>query len=270
MNRWVMVAAALVAGCGGGGGGGDRLAAPDNQSYDSPRISPDGKTIAFVLTTRGVSDSEQLAVMALDGSGVRMLAPAATYLAGPAWSPDGATIYFTSKLGIEKVAAAGGTATTVSTGFNTFAAMTPDLSPDGKTLVWQVNGGGMYTLDVSTPGATPVLLMDGQAPRFSHDGKKLLFLHGAKYMLAVMDLASKQVTDLVETDTYLANAAWFPDDLRIAYVAKGGIEVVTVADKSHSQIADQFAAKSMDLSATGQTIVYAVNGQADLFVLTGF
>ncbi len=33
---------------------------------------------------------------------------------------------------------------------------------------------------------------------------------------------------------------------------------------------DEFAAKSLDVSPDGKKMVYAINGQADLFVLTGF
>jgi len=266
MKTLVLATLVAVAGCGGGGGGGSvrSLTPPDGKAGDSPRLSPDGKSIAYKLNRNGAAEPDQIVVVGLDGSGSHMVA-SAEFIDGLVWAPDGSKLYFTSNLGVQSVPLAGGTPTQVG---DSFAALNPDISPDGKTLVWGVNGGSLETLDLSTAGARKVTLGPGSAPRFSHDGKRIAFLEGPKYTLKVMDLATKQVTELVDTDSYLSTVAWYADDQHIAYLSKQGIEKISLADKSHQLLRDEFAAKDMDMTADGKTVVYAINGQELIFIAT--
>jgi Tol biopolymer transport system component len=204
--------------------------------------------------------------MGIDGKGMRMLAAANSYLAAPVWSADGTQIYFTSDKGVEAVMADGTGQRTVADGF---ATMSPDLSPDGKTLAWSVNGGGIYTQDLTMTSARAQHLVDGESPRYSHDGQRLLFVRdsGGAATIAILEIATGNITNLVDTHDYLTNAVWFPDDQRIAYLSKDGIEVMTLAEKKVKRVADEFAAKSLDLSADGKTLAYAVNGDSAIFVL---
>jgi Tol biopolymer transport system component len=77
-----------------------RLTATESAEY-TPRFSPDGKTIAFLGTRRGLTDLEttmeddHVYVMNADGSARRELGAAVDNRQGPPqFSPDGRYVYF--------------------------------------------------------------------------------------------------------------------------------------------------------------------------------
>jgi Tol biopolymer transport system component len=263
--------AVSLAGCGsdttGGGGTGSGKEPTEitfDKNADEPRFSPDGKTIAFVQTGADDSSSE-LGVMDTAGMGRKTLAPAGGYLAGPAWSPDGKQIFFGSNEGISVVPAAGGTATVVVMGF---ATLDPDVSPDGKSLVYAVNGGGLKIVDLATPTMPKELGSNGTSPRFSPDGKTIAFEDNEK--IKIIDIASSQVTEVVDGGTYLASVDWFPDGKRLGITSDKGIEIVTLGTTPERAVVhDEFAAKNVDVSADGKSIAYTVNGVKSIFVISG-
>ncbi|HEY1021014.1 MAG TPA: hypothetical protein VGE06_01820, partial [Flavisolibacter sp.] len=108
-----------------------------------------------------------------------------------------------------------GTYKNVSFTVNEGTWMNLDLSPDGKEIVFDLLGD-IYTMPVS--GGTAKVLREGLAyevqPRFSPDGKKILFTSdaGGGDNIWVMDRngsGAKQITK--ETFRLLNNAAWSPD-----------------------------------------------------------
>jgi len=93
--------------------------------------------------------------------------------------------------------------------------MSLDISPDGQTIVFDLLGD-IYTMPISGGNATP--LRTGVAwevqPRFSPDGKKILFTSDAGGGDNIWTMSAKgekahQVTK--ETFRLLNNAAWTPD-----------------------------------------------------------
>ena len=60
---------------------------------NSPRWSPDGKTVAFVAK-RGDNESAQIYLLPSDGGEARQLTWHATAVSEIAWAPDGSAVYF--------------------------------------------------------------------------------------------------------------------------------------------------------------------------------
>jgi Tol biopolymer transport system component len=109
----------------------------DGTSVHEPRFSPDGATIAFVQSTQK-ADSSELAVMASAGEQRKTLALAGTYLASVDWFSDGKRLAITSDKGIEIVTL--GSSPERALVQDEFAATSLDVSADGKTILYSVNG----------------------------------------------------------------------------------------------------------------------------------
>ncbi|QSQ22472.1 PD40 domain-containing protein [Pyxidicoccus parkwayensis] len=263
----------LLAACGGDDDDSDKLSrttlkATSGQYWGVPRFSMDGR-IAFVRALEQ-GDTYEVAVMKEDGTDVRKLAGDGTYLTGLAWSPDG-SLYYSGEKGISLIPATGGTATVV---YDAFAAAELDVSPDGKLLAYRVNGGGLYLLDLEGR-IVRELNDDGSAPAFSRDGKRLAFIKRSEadvYEIRTLELANPGTSQLVAKDAnYLSAVDWLPDG-RLAAITEEGISLFDLsgATPQGRLVRDEFAAKELDVSPDGEKMVYAINGQADLYVLTGF
>jgi Tol biopolymer transport system component len=260
-----------LAGCGSSDSTGGSADAPLEITFtdsfaQEARFSPDGKTFAYVTTATGTTDSSSLAVMTVAGEERKTLAPADGFLAGPAWAPDGKQIYFGSGDGISVVAASGGTPTLA---VDDFATLDPDVSPDGKRLVYAINGGTLQLVDLTDPTMAKDLTVHGTSPRFSPDGKTIAFQ--SDEMIQLMDLETFMVKDVsIDGGTYLASVDWFPDGKRLGITSDKGIEIVTLdSPPTRKMVHEEFAAKDIDVSPDGKSIAYGVNGSKNIFVLTG-
>src|SRR5688572_3293205 len=106
-----------------------------------PQVSPDGKTVVFVVrvtdlaANRGLND---LWLVGTDGTGLRRLTSHSAADVNPRWSPDGKTIYFLS-------------------------------TRSGSSQIWQIAfGGGEATQVTSLP-------LDAGSFRVSPDGTRIAF-----------------------------------------------------------------------------------------------
>lgn len=100
-------------------------------SGTSPRFSPDGKSIVF-------ESNEHIKTMDLASGTVTDVVDAGTYLASVDWLPDGKHLMFISKTGIERITLGASPERTLVR--DEFAAKYLDVSPDGKTIAYGVNG----------------------------------------------------------------------------------------------------------------------------------
>ncbi len=148
-----------------------------DQAY-SPRISPDGKKIAFSAWTEG--GYHDLYVYDRDSKTTARLTEDRAIDTFPVWSPDGRWIYFTSdRSGIYNIYALSTDGATLKQVTNVLGGtFTMDVSPDGKTIVYQGfddDGYEMYELAVDEakwlepePYADdrpdPVAVRDGEVP----------------------------------------------------------------------------------------------------------
>jgi Tol biopolymer transport system component len=145
--------------------------------HRSPNLSPDGRTVAFISDRSG---TPQVWIKSLGGGEPSQL----TFHEGPAsrprWSPQGdQVIYSVQGMGIWSVGPLGGSPRQLIA-----AGRNPDLSPDGRMLVferpwgiWTANADG--TNERQLPGLRQgYLAYYGDAsPTFSPDGKQIaLFL----------------------------------------------------------------------------------------------
>ncbi len=132
-------------------------------SNSAPAWSPDGKRLAVSLSREGGS---QIFLINPDGSGLRRVTSSSAIDTEPRFSPDGQWIYFTSDRGgsaqIYRVAVAGG----------------------GEAQ--RVTFEGSYNVSA----------------RIAPDGKSIAFItrNGAKFQAALLDLASRQVQILTDSD----------------------------------------------------------------------
>ncbi len=119
------------------------------RSAGEPQISPDGTSIAWVLTTRkldaaakpadddhsgGWKTERQLYVASASGGTPRQLTYAKESPSSPQWSPDGSAIAFLRSGKIHVLRMEGGEARAIETG--TFEPQAFAFSPDGKAIAF--------------------------------------------------------------------------------------------------------------------------------------
>lgn len=131
-------------------------------SNSAPAWSPDGRKLAVVLSKDGNS---QIYVVNADGTGVQRLTNSAGIDTEPRYSSDGGSIYFTSDRG-------------------------------GSPQIYRMGANGGEAQRITFEGSYNV------SPRPSADGKSLAFIsrRDGRFQLAVMDLASKQVQILTDSN----------------------------------------------------------------------
>jgi dipeptidyl aminopeptidase/acylaminoacyl peptidase len=114
------------------------------RGVSDPRISPDGKRLAFVVSEsmleKGKTNSEVF-VMGVEGGEMANVSNHASADNHPIWAPDGKTLYFTSTrengAQVWKVPAVGGTPERV-TNFS-MGAGGAELSPDGRSFLFSAD-----------------------------------------------------------------------------------------------------------------------------------
>lgn len=159
----------------------------DHPGFDvRPAWSPDGSLIAFVSSREGRSN---IHVMNADGSGQRAVTAASGELGGgggPIWSPDGTKLYFLMATGkknqLYSINVDGSGLKDLTSAFSAGSKGEPDLSPDGRWLVFS-------TSEEKSPLNLVVMRSDGSearqitreqgdnySPHWSPDGRYLAFV----------------------------------------------------------------------------------------------
>lgn len=187
-------------------------------SNSAPAFAPpDGNTLAVTLSRDGGS---QLWLMNRDGSNLRRLTQSAAIDTEATFAPDGKSLYFVSDRGgspqIYRVAAGGGNPERVTFGgpYN----ISPAVSPDGRTLAFVTRQNGNFrvaTLDLSSPGAQPVLLTDttdDESPSFAPNGKLIIYATRTqgRDVLMTTTLDGKIKARLVSTTADVREPVWGP------------------------------------------------------------
>jgi eukaryotic-like serine/threonine-protein kinase len=153
------------------------------QSFTSPRISPDGKRVAFALEggQADIGDRRDLWVYELAGGKMTRLTDIGANTA-PVWTPDSARLVYSQRrdgrfhLVWQKADAIGAAETLAS---DSVMLIPASWTADQRTLVYvrRIETGSSHIFGLRVDGdRKPVLLLpDARSPRLSPDGRWLAF-----------------------------------------------------------------------------------------------
>jgi hypothetical protein len=154
----------------------ERQVTEDTGTARSPVLSPDGTLVAFVAGVGNRSTPPQVWVRALEGSApaIRLTDPPSQNY-DPEFTGDGRAVYFTSTReppGIYRIPVIGGASELAVPG-----GYTARVSPNGKTLVYGVNGR-LYRRSVDRDDAVALLpvMEHSYTPVWSPDSRRVLML----------------------------------------------------------------------------------------------
>ncbi len=127
------------------------------------------------------------------------------------WSPTGRTILYTNRSGAYLLDIATGESRQITTKVLT----APTWHPSAPELIFEKKGGGLARLDV-IEGEIEDLSSRGHVPRYSPDGKQLLYMHDFK--IHIMDLETKKSRMITEG----ISARWTNAGLGIVALKESG------------------------------------------------
>jgi len=235
----------------------------------SPAVSPDGKTVAFVVrdtddaADRGRSD---IYTVSVDGGAPVRMTTNPENDTDPAWSPDGGWIYFLSKRGestqVWRIARTGGEAEAVThlpvdiNGFKVFPdgkrlALAIDVWPDAKTLADSAKRDADAAKLKAPPRAYDQLFFrhwdQWEDGRYSH-----LFAWASD--TDVRDLTPGLTTDTpIHPFGGMDDVSISPDGKQLAYVARvGGREIAWTTNTDVFVVATDGAGKARNLTAANK------------------
>ena len=177
-------------------------------SNSAPSWSPDGRQLAVVLSRDGGS---QLYLINADGSNVRRITQSQSIDTEPFFSPDGQSIYFTSDRG-------------------------------GSPQIYRMSAGGGEAQRITFDGSYNV------SPRVSSDGKTLAYVsrNGTRFQLVSMDLASRQVQVLTDTQRD-ESPSFAPNGKLVLYATELGGRGVLAAVSSDGRVRHRLTVQAADV-----------------------
>jgi eukaryotic-like serine/threonine-protein kinase len=216
--------------------GTERLVAAPLSTYSNPRLSPDGRTVAY---------SHAAGIWVTDivrGSQIRVFAGSEGVTGYPVWSPDGSHLYFRTASGIVRMRADGEGAPEMLAG-TTRIDYPGAVTADGSALL-------ITRISPTTTGDVVLIPLKGGEPRvlvgtptyeggaqFSPDGKWITY---ASNMPGRMEVYLRRVDGSERYPVSTAGgvgAVWTPDGKRILFRSK-----------------HQFMAVDVTMSAAGVTL----------------
>ena len=262
-----------------------------------PRISPDGKTIAFTSTRNGGHD---IFTVPVAGGIPKQITFHSAFEAMCDWSPDGKKILFVSnrdadsgRTDLYEMAVDGGTPRRITRD----GASEGSYSPDGKSVVyirgfigiyWDNYKGAanfdIYTIPVEGGMPTQMTKTEGNErfPFFSKDGKHVFFLAEEKgvanfyAMPAQPNAKRKQITKYTGADVHRPKLGWdgktavferagqlYMRDLTAKDAKTKALKLSVKSDVRHSGIVNR------TVTSGGEQVHISSDGRRAAFVLHG-
>src|SRR5690349_15827000 len=200
------------------------------RNVGDPQVSPDGKFVAYVVSTVNVKDdksSSHIWMVGIDGSNDRQITFSNESEGSPRWSPDGKYLSFTSS---RPGKARGNQVWLLDRNGGEAWQLTElkgrlqgyEWSPDAKRLALVI-GDPDPEADPGPspqPGATPrvpkPIVIDRY--RYKQDGQGYL-LSGRHSYIYLFDVATKKLERLTKSKWDESSPAWSPDGTRIAFMS---------------------------------------------------
>jgi serine/threonine protein kinase len=261
-----------------------------NRGQEEPRISPDGKRIAFYS---GRSGNPEIWVADSDGSNLIQLTSFRGPVTGtPRWSPDSRRIVFDSRASghveLYLVDADGGPSRRVPTG--TPDASVPSWSHDGRWIYFFVSENKTGIWKVPAEGGTAIQLTadGGSLPQESLDATRVFYVtnltspkHVQLRSVSVNGGDTEEYTEIGTTPGLLFIDRWTPGPNGIYFldVSKTGASLnwLNLSTRKISRISDVSGrltnwGSEPSLSADGNTLIFATADrmEGDLMLVEGF
>ena len=146
---------------------------------DSVAISPDGRKLAFIATSKGAANQDQIFVRSLDAVEARPLAGTEGAAGNPFWSPDSRYIAFWAQSKLQKIEAAGSPTQTLCS--VTFPVRGGSWTRDNKIVFATDATTGLSVVSAAGGAASPLTtLANGEArhlyPAVLPDGRHFVYL----------------------------------------------------------------------------------------------
>ena len=205
-----------------------------------PQISPDGRIVAFVVTTLSEEKDEYLSSIWLveaAGGEPRRFTTGPRRDTAPRWSPDGSRLAFVSEREPKKkgqlyvMPARGGEPTRLTDLQN--GASAPRWSPDGTRLAFVARVGGWHEPEAEDEKnkSRPPRVITTLKYRFNGEG----FTYDRRAHVFVVAAAGGEARQLTEGDYDHGEPVWSPDGRSIAFTAARHEE------RDHDDVSDIWA-----------------------------
>ena len=194
------------------------------------RLSPNGKTIAFVrFLSHAVG---YLYTIAISGDHLKQLTQEVKDLRGVDWTPDGRHLVFASKergvYQLRMISAEGGDSTPLPAA--TASAANPSVSPDGKFVAfvesrenWNIWRVGVNGDRIDAPQRFLASTGQNHSPSFSPDGRTIAFVsdRSGNFEIWLCDNEGQHLRQLTHFGgPWLGTIRWSPDGTSIVFDAR--------------------------------------------------
>ncbi|WP_062352162.1 alpha/beta hydrolase family protein [Bacillus kwashiorkori] len=193
-------------------------------SVADPRVSPDGKKIAFVATSIQKEENEYFSnIYTIDTNTeeVQQWTFGEYRNSSPRWSPDGQTLAFvsnrTGKNQIYLLQSNGGEAQRLTDVEN--GATNPVWSPDGDKLTFTVSLKKGERVDVKKEKEEKKELEPLEVTKMKYKSDAGGFFRGDYQQIAIIDIKTKKLDVITEGEVHHSLQAWSPDGNFIVFGA---------------------------------------------------